>query len=917
MLSKVAAFVSGFSLGSRPHHYWMSETMVDQHPQAITRLQAMDSWRDSWRRSILYLQAGLMLLLVGLSGCGGCFSRTEEKLSREEQEKRRREQRDAIELYELVSLPLDSDRKQVTVKPGHWHETQQRFKSNREDLQVVVSQSMSRGGNPVAVPGTDMINDYTRRTSLPKGQTKTVEIHGFVPGSGVAVDPDGFDSSSGPTKRLEYRTSLLSWPLMTPILTSPLPTTANELKSHEYQMFVVGPQALSYEYLTVLDAVLWRKDERIMSDQQIRSYYVSLIKPENNRYEIPRSFLTMTSVAVVLWDDVAPDDLTLDQQHALLDWLHWGGQLIVSGPNSWSRLQSSFLSPYLPAVAAATRELTSDDFAELSSHWVVDDMSSQNASRDPLEIVGAAVPGLQLQLGNGGQWLPRTGQLVAESQIGRGRIVLTSFPLREPRIFRWKYFGSFFSTGLLRRAPRTVSQSLDERALFQRWGGAFANQSRDPRLHSNVRVLSRDLPLSSKPAFAPVGDQMADLWPRGSSEFEGDEFAEERRPPSAVVAGLQDVPWNVSEATQWSVSAASWDDASGLCSSALFALKAAAGIELPTRSTIIYLIGGYLLCLVPLNWLFFRSIGRLEYAWIAAPIMALIGVVVVTRVASLDIGFARRTTEISVLELHGGYPRAHVTKFLALYTSLSTNYSIDFPESNSVALPMSDPGRMRSRAVSDFRRLQTAYGRTEGTLLEPFVVYSNSTDILHAEQIIPLDGGLAIGETGEQGARQPAIRNQTGLNLRSAVVMRCLADNSLEQAWLGEIASGEVVRAVFEPCTLSQVGSQWNDAMSTQSEAPTAAELQSTADALWIGGILHDIVLKTPLVPGQTRLIGYTDDRPGMLNVKPKVDQFEGRCIVVAHLTPVELGDVQPDARILGRFKLESEVVAEDEGIPE
>ena len=34
----------------------------------------------------------------------------------------------------------------------------------------------------------------------------------------------------------------------------------------------------------------------------------------------------------MLWDDLEPDRLSLDQRQALIDWLHWGGQLIVSGP---------------------------------------------------------------------------------------------------------------------------------------------------------------------------------------------------------------------------------------------------------------------------------------------------------------------------------------------------------------------------------------------------------------------------------------------------------------------------------------------------------------------------------------------------------------------------------------------------------
>ena len=42
-------------------------------------------------------------------------------------------------------------------------------------------------------------------------------------------------------------------------------------------------------------------------------------------------------------------DITPIQQDAMLDWLHFGGQLVVSGPGSMDLLRGSFLDNYLPA----------------------------------------------------------------------------------------------------------------------------------------------------------------------------------------------------------------------------------------------------------------------------------------------------------------------------------------------------------------------------------------------------------------------------------------------------------------------------------------------------------------------------------------------------------------------------------------
>ena len=66
----------------------------------------------------------------------------------------------------------------------------------------------------------------------------------------------------------------------------------------------------------------------------------------------------------------------------------------------------------------------------------------------------------------------------------------------------------------------------------------------------------------------------------------------------------------------------------------------------------------YLVVLVPLNWALFWLLGRVEWAWIAAPLIAVACAVAVVWLAQLDIGFARAHTGIAVVELQSGYPRA-------------------------------------------------------------------------------------------------------------------------------------------------------------------------------------------------------------------------------------------------------------------
>ena len=120
------------------------------------------------------------------------------------------------------------------------------------------------------------------------------------------------------------------------------------------------------------------------------------------------------------------------------------------------------------------------------------------------------------------------------------------------------------------------------------------------------------------------------------------------------------------------------------------------------------MLGGYLLCLVPLNWLFFRLLRRVEWAWFAAPMIAVGGAILVVRLAQLDIGFVRSRTEIAIIEAQPELTRAHVTRYCGLYTSLTSKYALNFADSLAFALPFStDPSL-------DVQRLQTrqevAYG---------------------------------------------------------------------------------------------------------------------------------------------------------------------------------------------------------------
>ena len=822
-------------------------------------------------------------------------------MTSEELEKRRREQQDALVANDLVALPTDTQRAIVSAKPGHWVETAQRFKSTREDLQVMIVGSVYRGNEKLLLPTTSFQNEFTRRSVLSKGQEKSLGLQFFVPATFKAVDESSMFGE--PRGRLAFNTELMAVPLMSPIAGSGKRSAVNELGENEFQLAVVSPQALAYQYLSSLDTVLWSSSAQQFADYQVRSYEVSLVEPRDGAYAMPHSFLTMTAVAVVVWDDVDCSALSADQQKALIDWVHWGGQLIISGPASWSRLMDSFLTAYLPVKRAESVELRTTDFAELSGTWRTQDLGQFNHSA-PIEIVGAPVAGLKWQLADRGEWLPGTGELVAESFVGRGRIVVTSFPMREPRITNWPYFSSFFSTGLLRRWPRAFERGQPSNDFRLAWAAPFASDNFDPRMHSNLRILSRDLPKSSvespmEPAV--ISDDNVEMpfsqsnrqWPSRSQE-NTDISADSSK--VSVKSGSSDYSKENYEPKGWA-GAAAWSDYQGLGDEAVDALRAAAGIELPSRSTIVRLLAGYLICLVPLNYLLFRLLRRLEFAWVAAPVLALVGVVVVTKVAQLDIGFARRTTDIGILELHEGHSRGHLTQYVALYTSLSTNYSIEFPEFDSVALPLVDMRRDQRRSQSASRILRTNYGRAEGVVLEPLTVYSNSTEMVHAEQMVQLNGPMRWLRS-QDGSE--LLVNSNDFAIDSVLLLRRTQTNQMESAWFDRLEPGQRIPVAWAATSLSVAAEQWNAQLHTQLGKPSSSELKQMR-GMWLGGILDRLARKIPLHPGTTVLIGLTDHRLGALKINPVQDQYDSSCIVVAHLTRPVAGPVQPDRNILSR----------------
>ncbi|MCR9117175.1 MAG: hypothetical protein NXI22_09555, partial [bacterium] len=727
------------------------------------------------------------------------------KEDEEEKKKKKEEPKKDFEVGALRTLPSAENRTARQVKPGHWTTASQQIVANNFSVQsTLTSATTDSAGKEIRVEKTRFATLSQRPASLPKGEARSFESLYYVPRRLTDTSKTVSLQSTFQTRNGGRQIAGGRQP-------------AANLKEHQYFFVVLAGNPDAYAFVDNLDAMQFHNEDGVDIDF---SFYQVLRPKIEKRVPIPSNPLTWTSIAYVLWDDVQPNQLTLDQQTALLDWLHFGGQLIVSGPRSIDSLRGSFLNDYLPADAIETEELAPERFREMSDYWTL--AEKNYADGRPMAILPDKPPlGANLSLRPGGSWIQHTGDLVAEKQVGRGRVVMTRFALSSRQIRSWPHFDGFFHTCLMRKPGRRfyeVTDMLTGKMEFNE----RAPQTLDPRMSTMVRYFTRDVDhldgkgptynvtnLRSLDGLGDLPDDFNDAQPsfQPFQPGEGGVVAERIAPSSinrAEEAAETDPHYGGYRPSPLG-GMASWNDFSGPSEAARKSLKDAAGISVPDSTFVLQMLAIYLAVLVPVNWAFFRLIGRVEWAWIAAPIIAILGAVAVVRFAQLDIGFARSQTEVAVLETYSGYDRAHLTRYTALYTSLTTRYNIVFDEDGALALPFSVNA---AADTSGGYTEEVNYVRDKDTKLSGFDVASNTTGMMHSEEMLPLGGQIALNNAAAEGAE---ITNSTTLSLRGVGVIS-RADGRWRRAWIGRLAPGEKRVIQFEDITPEAiVFPQWKD----------------------------------------------------------------------------------------------------------
>ncbi len=734
--------------------------------------------RSVWRGVSGWLALCLLMLVPG---CGGCLKESESKDDAGDATKTQQAKQD-FQTMPAVLYPgvFQDEAKNNRTKPGHWVTGAFRGVANNFDATGELhAWGTDNTGRILPIPQTEFYADSKRPVSLPKGQEKAIETLLYLP-----KRDDDLAKSVSVLFRIMGGAGL-------PIMEAVQPVVG--LRPFQYHIVALVDDPEAYKFLRALDCV----QLPTMSTEVVPAFYHLVFPDAGRSLPLAPNALAWTTIAYVFWDNLDPQSLTPEQQVAMIDWLHFGGQIIISGPNTLERLQNSFLSPYLPATSIGGVNLTDSDLVELNRRWSTPILKSPERKWEFRIPESAPMLGVKLQLADGAEFVSGTGELAAERRVGRGRVAVTAFSMRDLRFKRWQCNSSFIHNALLRRPYRKFEKLAFDQIIFN-WADHRNDTIFSPLIGSTLRFLTRDL------AGVPeVDGTTREQW-FPLSEARGDIVLGDARSEQSVapeVRELQDDPdfdtihyGGFGFDRQGGMG--TWNDQHGIPVAARESISRIAGINPPKSDFVLKMLGIYLLVLVPLNWLVFRLMGRVEWAWIMMPVLSIVGAVAVVKMASLDIGFARSRSQIGVLELQGGFSRGHLTEYSALYTSLSTPYAVEMENPTGLALPFGNP---RSKTTTGATRA-VYIERGNGNWLKDFLVRSNSTGMLHQECLQDIEGPISLSsdETGDQ------LDNGSRLNLQNVGVVKRVSAENYQLAWVGSLDAGDTVMLEWNDFTLQE-----------------------------------------------------------------------------------------------------------------
>jgi hypothetical protein len=732
------------------------------------------------------------------------------------------------------------------MKANHWSTLSLELKANDDDYEG------SLRTDPVMLLGLPQEVYFQRDARLLKEQRARRSLQLMVPASDGQIPK-------------EWSVALLRPGALRPDIT--WQATLSTLSPHQMLVLVLSKEATNkFAAWSRMAATLPSEIERDGGDAEKLRYYRMVLPMDPEKPALSSHPLTWTTISHVIWDGYAPENLSVSQQQAMLDWLHWGGQLIISGGAGlpYSLYREGFLGPYLPAEATSeTVALSQDDLKPLSQSYPPPayrpsaEAQSQPAPPSTLEAARRFMRNYQapvpirpspkrplylsvLRARPGASTLP-LGEasphlLAVERRVGRGRITMLALNPNEEALLAWPGLDTLIRRVILRRPEEPIGN-------FTVTEGWVDLPARGRLLAPDLtwyRIASRDTGLDAGLAAAR----------RSTAEDSRVTEAELKDNPDAVEAYLNRLS-----------GVADWRDNARIPRLARDLLEQSSGISIPSSHFVLKVILAYLLAVVPLNWLVCRFvINRREFAWVVVPVVALGFAIAVERVAAHDMGYDTASDEIDLLEIQGDYARGHLTRLGSLYTNSGSRFSIAYPEDpTALALPLDNGRSIRGEEIST-----AVWQSAPVPALIDFMVQPRSLSMFRAEQMLALQGAIRLEEEG--GTRR--IVNQTEFDLRDAVLVESGGTDQPVERRIGAIKSRDSVT----------IGG------AAMEQPPDPVEFGSSPDPNPVLEALRMTWEPRPENQGELRLVAWVPAPIGRQVIEPAIDRRRGFTAVLVHL---------------------------------
>lgn len=644
------------------------------------------------------------------------------------------------------------------------------------------------------------------------------------------------------------------------------------MEPHQSLIVVLSKEATTHfatwSRMTAMIPSASERDNPQVLDRQ--RYYRLVLPTEPDRLALSAHPLTWTTISHVIWDGLPPDMLSVGQQQAILDWLHWGGQLVFTGGagQAYALYKESFLGPYLPGeptgqtVPLGEAELKplsqsypppstpflpqSEDFGSIQK--IPPAMQVGRIYQPPAAIRPPANKPLYLAVlrpAAGASTIPlgeaSPHALAVERRVGRGRITMLTINPAEPVLANWP--------GLDTMVRRVVLRRPEEGVIGPAGIGLSGYQGprRAPLSAHDLtwyRITGRDARFGDDTAgHLP---EVAPPPPRESTQSEAETGPVPPEEAPVSFAGVSD-----------------WRDTARFSTLSRDLLEESSGIKIPSSGFVLRVILAYLIAVVPLNWLLCRVVlNRREWAWIIVPLVAFGFAIGVQRGAAYDMGFDSASDELDLLEVQGDYPRAHVTRFVSIYTSGRGNYTISYPNNNTaLALPLGT-----GRTIPGEDRNITVWQSTPIPALSNLIVQPRSLSLFRAEEMATLAGAIRLEDDGS-GRK---VVNGSELELRDATLLDINGPDRdrWKERYLGTIAPGAAV-------DLSAAGPAKSPEKIDAGPGPDLHTFLRAVRTTWERRDEND---------GEIRLVAWVARAmPGQV-IEPPPDRLRGFTAVLVHL---------------------------------